>query len=100
MRLNLRLIIIIYGIMFMSYLGYFLLRGGAYSSLGHRRRSGGGDNTIIIIMSIGAALAIIGFIGSLLGSFIRAAISRQREFLADASAVQFTRNPLGIAAGP
>ena len=98
MRLNLRLIIIIYGIMFMSYLGYFLLRGGAYSSLGHRRRSGGGDNTIIIIMSIGAALAIIGFIGSLLGSFIRAAISRQREFLADASAVQFTRNPLGIAA--
>ncbi|HAS8133966.1 TPA: Zn-dependent protease, partial [Vibrio vulnificus] len=37
------------------------------------------------------------WLGTLFGSMIKAAISRQREFLADASAVQFTRNDQGIA---
>ena len=40
---------------------------------------------------------IIGYIGYFFGRLIQAAVSRQREFLADASAVQFTRNPGGIA---
>ena len=40
---------------------------------------------------------VLGFLGMLFGNLIKAAVSRQREFLADASAVQFTRNPEGIA---
>ena len=40
---------------------------------------------------------VIGYIGQLFGRIIQSAVSRQREFLADASAVQFTRNPGGIA---
>jgi len=46
---------------------------------------------------IGVALIVLGYLGVFLGKLIRSAISRQREFLADASAVQFTRNPAGIA---
>jgi Zn-dependent protease with chaperone function len=46
---------------------------------------------------LGIGLLIIGGIGGFFGAMIRASISRQREFLADASAVQFTRNPDGIA---
>jgi Zn-dependent protease with chaperone function len=45
----------------------------------------------------GAALAFIGFPGTLAAEAIKAAISREREFLADAASVQFTRNPEGIA---
>ncbi|WP_241109562.1 M48 family metalloprotease [Pseudomonas sp. MPFS] len=43
------------------------------------------------------ALLILGSLGTLLGNLIKAAIGRQREFLADASAVQFTRNPQGLS---
>ena len=46
---------------------------------------------------MGLALVLIGSLGVLLGRMIKCAISRQREFLADASAVQFTRNPMGLA---
>ena len=47
--------------------------------------------------SLGLALLVIGYIGVFFGKLIKSAVSRQREFLADASAVQFTRNPDGIA---
>ena len=40
---------------------------------------------------------VLGFLGLFFGNLIKAAVSRQREFLADASAVQFTRNPGGIS---
>jgi len=40
---------------------------------------------------------VLGFIGTFFGNLIKAAVSRQREYLADASAVQFTRNPSGIS---
>ena len=46
---------------------------------------------------IGIALLIIGSIGVFFGRLIQAAVSRQREFLADASSVQFTRNPAGLS---
>ena len=46
---------------------------------------------------VGLALYVLGYIGVFFGNLIKAAVSRQREFLADASAVQFTRNPDGIA---
>lgn len=59
--------------------------------------SSSSGGVIIAILFISGALFLIGYIGTVFGNIIRAAISRQREFLADASAVQFTRNPEGIA---
>jgi hypothetical protein len=51
----------------------------------------------LAIAAVGLTLIAIGYIGLFFGRVIRAAVSRQREFLADASAVQFTREPAGIA---
>ena len=93
MRLNIRLTGIIYGITCLSEIGRTLMRATRYSS---RRSSKKNDGTAYIAM-IGVAFFLIGMIGSFCGSLIRAAVSRQREFLADAAAVQFTRNPGGIA---
>lgn len=101
MRLNIRLIGVLYGILMLSIIGSVMMRSVFYSSLGRRRSSGRGrDNggaALIGIFALGLALYIIGSIGVLFGQLIKAAVSRQREFLADASAVQYTRNPDGIA---
>ncbi|MCL5049476.1 MAG: M48 family metallopeptidase [Firmicutes bacterium] len=86
MRLNIRIIAILNGILFISHAGYLLLRTGMYS-----RRN---DKNPLPLLGIG--LLIIGSIGVLFGNIIKAAVSRQREYLADASAVQFTRDPDGI----
>ncbi|MBP5621736.1 MAG: M48 family metallopeptidase, partial [Thermoguttaceae bacterium] len=59
--------------------------------------SGGGLTILLAILLFSGALFLIGYVGTVFGNLIRAAISRQREYLADASAVQFTRNPNGIA---
>ncbi len=95
MRLNIRLMGLLHGILIIGMLGYFVLRMSFYSGGGRRSRSGK-DNGLPIL-AIGAGLAVIGFAGTLFGNLIKAAVSRQREFLADASAVQFTRQPDGIA---
>jgi Zn-dependent protease with chaperone function len=89
MRLNIRLIGILHGIMVLGVMGYYLLR-----STGRTRRSkkGGGE-----IAMVALGLMVIGYAGTFFGNLIKAAVSRQREFLADASAVQYTRNPDGIA---
>ena len=92
MRMNIRLMGILHGILIIGYLGYFILRSSLYSSMARSRDNRGAAPMLLI----GAALAIAGFAGSFFGNWIRAAVSRQREFLADASAVQFTRNPRGI----
>ena len=92
MRLNIRLIGVLHGILLLSLIGRFLLRSSFYSN----RRSSK-DNNGNVLLLIGAVLLILGLIGSLCGNLIKAALSRQREYLADASAVQFTRNPGGIA---
>lgn len=92
MSLNMRLTGIIHGIMLLSILGYFILRASIFSSFASRRR----DGAALALPLIGLALTALGFIGAFFGKWIRAAVSRQREFLADASAVQFTRNPNGI----
>jgi Zn-dependent protease with chaperone function len=87
MRLNLRLMGTIFGILCLAIIGRILLqtaRGGGRSR---------GQNPLPIL---GLALLIIGYIGVFFGRLIQAAVSRQREFLADASSVQFTRNPNGI----
>jgi len=63
----------------------------------HRRRSnndGKGNGGFILAMAI--ALLVFGYIGQFFARLIKASISREREFLADASAVQFTRYPEGI----
>ncbi|MEX2317424.1 MAG: M48 family metallopeptidase [Pirellulales bacterium] len=93
MRLNLRLIGVLHGILLLGLVGRELLRVASRSG-GSRSRK---NNGIIYLLAIGVALLILGFLGSLIGNLIKAAMSRQREFLADASAVQFTRNPGGIA---
>ena len=94
MRLNLRLMGLLHGILIIGMLGYFILRMSFYSG-GGRRSKDGKDG--LPILAIGAGLAVIGFAGTFFGNLIKAAVSRQREFLADASAVQFTRQPEGIA---
>ncbi len=93
MRLNVKLTAIVFGILVIGLMG----RGILYS-LGRGRAGGGGKKGggIAAILAIGVALMIIGYIGYFFGRLIQAAVSRQREFLADASAVQFTRNPGGI----
>jgi len=95
MRLNIRLIGILYGILVIGFLGYMLLRSSFWSGAVRRRDSK--DNSALAMLAIGIALMAIGFIGTFFGNLIKASVSRQREFLADASAVQFTRNPSGIA---
>ena len=97
MRLNLRLIGIVHGILILTIIGYFVMRSaGAFSSSSSRDSDRKGDSGTAIFL-LGLALYILGYLGVLLGNLIKSAISRQREFLADASAVQFTRYPGGIA---
>ncbi len=85
-RINLKLIAILHGILFIGMIGYGLMRAGGMS-----RRNG------LPLLAVGGGLLIIGYGGTFFGNMIKAAVSRQREYLADASAVQFTRNPAGIA---
>ena len=92
MRLNIRLIGVLHGILLLGLVGRELLYAAGRGA-GHSRRGNGG----IPLLVIGLAMLIIGFFGTFIGNLIKAAVSRQREFLADASAVQFTRNPEGIA---
>ncbi len=107
MRLNIRLMGVLFGIMCLTFIGLTIFRMSLYSSLASGRRPvsrsrsrgsssdrGGGRIAIILF---GIALIIIGSIGVFFGKLIKSAISRQREYLSDAAAVQFTRNPAGIA---
>ena len=95
MRLNVRITAIVFGILVIGLMGRGILR-----SLGRGRvRTGSGKNKgggIALVLAVGLAMLIIGYVGYFFGRIIQAAVSRQREFLADASAVQFTRNPGGI----
>ncbi len=97
MRLNIRLIGVLNGILLLAILGNILFRTGFLT--GGRARSGrdSNGNGQLPIFVIGIALLAVGSIGAFFARLIKAAVSRQREFLADASAVQFTRNPDGIA---
>ena len=95
MKLNIRLMGILYGIFFLSILGEILIRSISYSSgNSSNEKKNDGKGAIFVI---GLVLFILGWVGWFFGRLIQAAVSRQREFLADASAVQFTRNPDGIS---
>ncbi|MEM1404210.1 MAG: M48 family metallopeptidase [Pseudomonadota bacterium] len=93
MRLGTRLAALLKGITFIGDVGHFLLRAGAY---GVGRRSSRNDSGAALPI-VGLGLLVIGWLGSLSAAFIKSAISRQKEYLADASAVQFTRSNEGIA---
>jgi Zn-dependent protease with chaperone function len=93
MKLNLRLIGVLYGLLIVALAGRTLLHLGARSRGGGDRGSGAAIGALVVA---GLVLWILGYIGVFFGRLIKAAVSRQREFLADASAVQFTRNPDGI----
>jgi len=92
MRLNIRLMGALNGILILGMLGYYLLYSASFSGRRRGNDKGGGG-----ILALAIGLMAIGFAGTFFGALIRAAVSRQREYLADASAVQFTRNPNGIA---
>lgn len=98
MRLNIQLIGLVFGLLVLSIVGQGMMRVVAYSG-GGRRRGGkdGGAAIIFAILALGLILFIAGWIGVLFGRLLQSAVSRQREFLADAAAVQFTRNPGGLA---
>ena len=95
MRLNLRLIALNFGIMAIGYLGLQVLRFSPDSSSSRRRDEK--DNGAGAVVAFAVAMIVIGYVGTFFGKMLQAAVSRQREYLADASAVQFTRNPDGIA---
>lgn len=88
MKLNLRLIGVLFGLLMIAMFGRFLMEIGR----GSRDRKGGAGGLVVA----GLAVWIVGYVGVFFGRLIKAAVSRQREYLADASAVQFTRNPDGI----
>ena len=93
MRLNVRLTAVLFGILVIGLIGR-----GIVGSLRHSRPRRGGKegNGVAVILVVGLVLLVLGYVGYFFGRLIQAAVSRQREFLADASAVQFTRNPGGI----
>jgi Zn-dependent protease with chaperone function len=89
MRLNVRLIGLLAGILLLGLIGLrFLAFGG-----GRSRNSRDGAPLLLIAL----ALVVLGFVGQFFAGLIKAAVSRQREWLADASSVQFTRQTAGLA---
>jgi len=95
MRLNLRLVGVVGGLLALTVIAGALIRGAIYggAARGGGRRDGRG---VILIIALGVVIWIAGSIGAVFGRIIKASVSRQREYLADAAAVQFTRNPEGI----
>ncbi|WP_411832850.1 M48 family metallopeptidase [Pseudoxanthomonas mexicana] len=87
MRLNIRLMGVLFGIMMLSIIGQRVLLYG--------RGGRGRDGSAILIIALVAM--VVGGIGLFFGRMIKAGVSRQRELLADASAVQFTRQTAGLA---
>ena len=96
MRLNFRLIAVVFGFLVLSQLGRLMLEIGANSS-GRRSRSRDNEGGSIHLVVIGVGLMASGGLGILMGNLLKSAVSRQREYLADSAAVQFTRNPEGLS---
>ena len=97
MRLNFRLIAVVFGLLVLAQLGRLMMRIGFHSSgnRSSRSRNEGGGAALIGIAGLGIMAS--GGLGILMGNLIKSAVSRQREYLADSSAVQFTRNPEGLS---
>jgi len=97
-RLNMHLLGVLHGILLMALTGRVILQTFGRMNSG-RRRGGRGQSGagLFYFVALALFLMIIGYVGLIFGRLIKSAVSRQREFLADASAVQFTRNPTGLA---
>jgi Zn-dependent protease with chaperone function len=93
MRLNVRLIGWIFGLLAITLIGRLLMQFTPSS----RSRDKDSGNAGMALVLFGVLVMIIGYIGSFFAQLIQASISRQREHLADASATQFTRNPDALA---
>ena len=89
MRINIRLMGALFGILLLATIGRRVLM---HANLGRSSRDSGGAAVMLVAFS----LMTVGYIGLFFARWIKAALSRQREYLADASAVQFTRDPEGI----
>jgi hypothetical protein len=89
MRLNVRLMGLLFGLLVIALIGRTVLRGAT-------RVRGDRKGGVLIVVLIALAVLIIGYVGLFFGRLIQAAVSRSRESLADASAVQFTRDPSGL----
>jgi Zn-dependent protease with chaperone function len=85
MRLNVQLMGWVFGLFVIGLIGRMILE----VSPRNRRNSGG-------LVALGFAVMVLGYVGLMAGRILQAAVSRQRERLADASGVQFTRNPQGL----
>ncbi|KJG34340.1 Zn-dependent protease [Photobacterium angustum] len=97
MRLNTRLIGVLFGITCISHLGHLVLDDCRPRRVSISDSDSDSYKGLIVIILIAIVCLVLGWVGTLFGAMIKAAISRQREFLADASAVQFTRNDQGIS---
>ncbi|MBI2791848.1 MAG: M48 family metallopeptidase [Gammaproteobacteria bacterium] len=96
MQISLKLMGVLGGLLIIGQAGYFLLR--ILSSSNRRSRSSSKDDgrLLIALVILGVGLLVVGYVGLFFGRLIKSAVSRQRELLADASSVQYTRNPQGI----
>ncbi|TLP78192.1 peptidase M48 Ste24p [Pseudomonas nitroreducens] len=104
MLLNTRLTALLHGMLLLGLIGGMLLRGWSETSTGIRVSSrsssndkNGGGSVVLLVIGAGVVLYVLGYVGTFFGQLIKASVSRQREYLADASAVQFTRDPSTIA---
>lgn len=97
MRMNMRLIGMVFGLVIITLLGRVIVGVFRWGGGGGRNRDSKGMGVVMAIFLVGLVLLIVGGIGTFFARVLQAAVSRQREFLADASAVQFTREPDGIA---
>ncbi|WP_207885258.1 M48 family metallopeptidase [Pseudomonas sp. 30_B] len=104
MLLNTRLTALLHGILLLGLIGGMLLRGWSETSTGVRVSSrsssndkNSGGSAVLLVIGAGVVLYVLGYVGTFFGQLIKASVSRQREYLADASAVQFTRDPSTIA---
>lgn len=97
MKLNIRLIGVLHGILLLALIGGVVLRLGISSPRSQSSDDKNKGAGVFFVLAIGLTIYLTGWIGVFFGKLIKAAVSRQREFLADASAVQYTRNPEGLA---
>jgi Zn-dependent protease with chaperone function len=93
-RLNLRLAALVSGLLLIVTLGLLISRIALQGESGTSSDSKGNGAAILLgIMLFGSVAAAVGWVGMIVGQMLQASVCRQREFLADASSVQYTRNP-------
>jgi Zn-dependent protease with chaperone function len=93
MKINMNITSSLYGLLFLGMTGRSIL----YALSRMKSNSDKADNIKFALSLLGVSFIIIGFFGYLFGHIMKLAISRQREYLADATAVQYTRDTQGIA---